>query len=68
MIIKIDKKKSEEWLNNLKRKADEDEKLGDYCFHLACSKCQGTRRDEFGRACIHMISCPCKRCTPIYKI
>jgi hypothetical protein len=38
----------------------------DECLHLACSKCHGTGWDEYGRRCVHMISCPCSRCNPTY--
>lgn len=35
------------------------------CMHLNCSSCNGTgvRNDGLG-TCIHMMSCPCKRCSP----
>lgn len=35
------------------------------CLHLLCPECKGTgqRRDGLG-LCVHMISCPCTRCTP----
>ncbi len=34
------------------------------CLHKQCSECHGTGRKKDGTACIHMISCPCPRCTP----
>lgn len=34
------------------------------CLHDTCQSCKGTGRDELGRACIHHLSCPCRRCTP----
>lgn len=35
------------------------------CMHDNCSRCHGTGIDETTKAvCIHMISCPCERCTP----
>jgi hypothetical protein len=35
------------------------------CLHDNCSSCDGTgvRKDGLG-SCIHMISCPCKKCSP----
>lgn len=35
------------------------------CMHDNCSSCGGTgiRKDGLG-ACIHMISCPCSKCSP----
>lgn len=33
------------------------------CSHKMCEKCGGSGRDKFGRICIHMISCCCKRCS-----
>lgn len=35
------------------------------CLHYNCPTCRGTgvRVDGLG-ACIHMISCPCKKCVP----
>ena len=34
------------------------------CLHLSCSKCHGTGTDSLGNSCIHMISCPCPKCSP----
>lgn len=34
------------------------------CRHNQCPKCHGNGVDEKGMACIHMISCPCPRCSP----
>lgn len=35
------------------------------CMHDSCTKCGGTgiRKDGLG-TCIHMMSCPCPKCTP----
>lgn len=33
------------------------------CMHDACERCHGTGVSAQG-ACVHMISCPCPRCTP----
>jgi hypothetical protein len=37
------------------------------CLHNKCPKCRGTGRDEnTGAICVHMISCPCPKCTPYF--
>lgn len=35
------------------------------CLHDNCSQCDGTgiRKDGLG-SCVHMISCPCPKCSP----
>jgi hypothetical protein len=37
------------------------------CMHDQCSQCKGTgeRKDGLG-VCVHMISCPCPKCSPRY--
>ena len=41
-----------------------DVKAEQTCLHLSCPRCDGTgtRKDGLG-ACVHMISCPCHRCS-----
>lgn len=34
------------------------------CLHDGCPECVGTGRRRDGSMCIHMISCPCPRCSP----
>lgn len=34
------------------------------CMHDACPECLGTGIKINGSTCIHMISCPCPKCTP----
>lgn len=34
------------------------------CLHDNCSSCHGTGRKADGSMCIHMISCPCPKCSP----
>jgi hypothetical protein len=36
------------------------------CLHMSCDQCHGSGRKSDGTTCIHMISCPCPRCSPIY--
>lgn len=32
------------------------------CLHDSCSNCNGKGFDSFGRACVHNLSCQCKKC------
>jgi len=34
------------------------------CLHLSCPQCHGTGRKQDGQLCVHMLSCPCPRCSP----
>jgi hypothetical protein len=34
------------------------------CLHRTCSACHGTGVKRNGTACVHMISCPCRNCSP----
>ncbi len=34
------------------------------CAHDACTQCHGTGIKADGSTCVHMISCPCPKCTP----
>lgn len=34
------------------------------CLHDSCQECHGTGVKKDGSSCIHMISCPCPKCTP----
>lgn len=54
----------DEWFKNVP-KFWVDEKDEQSCLHKTCKCCDGTgvRKDGLGM-CIHMISCPCPRCTP----
>ena len=37
------------------------------CLHDNCSSCGGTGQKKNGLgACIHMISCPCPKCSPVF--
>ena len=36
----------------------------DSCLHKNCPECHGSGVKLNGEICIHMISCPCPRCTP----
>lgn len=35
------------------------------CMHMNCPTCKGTGRGLNG-PCVHMISCPCSRCSPCW--
>jgi hypothetical protein len=49
----------------LPAEAAKDADMAHGCLHRNCATCGGTgqRKDGLG-ACVHMISCPCPRCTP----
>lgn len=34
------------------------------CLHDSCPECVGTGVKHDGSPCIHMISCPCPKCSP----
>jgi hypothetical protein len=34
------------------------------CLHDGCTECNGTGKKKNGQMCVHMISCPCEKCTP----
>ena len=34
------------------------------CLHDGCIECVGTGVRKDGSSCIHMISCPCSKCSP----
>ena len=34
------------------------------CLHDGCPECVGTGIKKDGSSCMHMISCPCPKCTP----
>lgn len=36
------------------------------CMHDQCASCHGTGMKFDGSMCIHMISCPCPKCSPSY--
>lgn len=38
------------------------------CMHEQCPSCVGTGITSTGSPCVHMISCPCPRCTPSYSM
>lgn len=41
-------------------------KSSDGCLHDQCPECTGSGRKRLGGACVHMLSCPCNRCTPTF--
>lgn len=36
------------------------------CLHDNCPECHETGKKDNGFTCIHMISCPCPKCSPQY--
>lgn len=55
------------WHNEFERFCNDKKnyKFSD-CLHDNCRSCNGTgiRKDGLG-ACVHMMSCPCKKCNPV---
>lgn len=37
------------------------------CLHDQCEHCHGTGLREDGTQCVHFISCPCPKCSPLYN-
>lgn len=66
----------QEYMENIRRKqVDHRRKMNEYyerrtqsdqqpCLHNNCDDCRGTGRKFDGTICVHMISCPCPKCTP----
>lgn len=48
-------------MDNNKKKIEEVE-----CLHDKCKECNGTGKRKDGKTCIHVISCLCKKCIPIF--
>jgi len=34
------------------------------CMHDRCPECHGTGKKWNGQMCVHMLSCPCPKCSP----
>lgn len=43
-----------------------ERKKNESCLHDKCPNCKGTGVQFDGTACVHMISCPCSKCSPRY--
>lgn len=60
----------EDYERDLKRRQKEhldhlnDNQSWHPCMHDACPECVGTGIKKDGGSCIHMISCPCPKCSP----
>lgn len=52
--------KEEVWKTSIYK--DEPKK----CLHESCENCCGTGRGQNGQSCVHMLSCPCPKCSPSY--
>lgn len=37
------------------------------CLHENCPQCHGSGVQFNNTPCIHMISCPCPKCTPLFR-
>jgi hypothetical protein len=38
------------------------------CLHNSCQNCKGTGVKQDGTVCVHMISCPCPKCSPTMRV
>lgn len=38
--------------------------MGQQCMHDMCPECIGTGVKHDGSPCVHMLSCPCPKCSP----
>jgi hypothetical protein len=52
------KRRQAEHLDKVRRRHDDRP-----CLHNGCSECHGTGIRSDGTGCIHMISCPCPKCS-----
>lgn len=63
------KRKQKEHLDNVKKYSNPIKKQNNNnwqpCLHDGCPECLGTGIKKDGSICIHHISCPCPKCTPI---
>lgn len=58
----LDKKRQEHIQKQQEYKKKNEEPFQP-CLHECCPDCFGTGRKVDGSSCIHMISCPCPKCT-----
>ena len=56
------KKRQEEHLRSVFQQQD---RFWRPCLHDGCPECHGTGVKLNGGACVHMISCPCPKCSPM---
>ena len=57
------KRKQEEHLKSIH---NQQESYWRPCLHDSCPECVGTGIKRDGSTCVHMISCPCPKCTPMF--
>lgn len=58
------KRRQEEHLRNITRSMGYGDHHWQPCMHENCPECVGTGVKRDGSPCIHMISCPCPKCSP----
>jgi len=58
------KRRQEEHLKNVANKMGYGDNQWQPCMHDNCPECVGTGVRRDGSPCIHMISCPCPKCSP----
>ena len=57
------KRRQKEHLYSIQRQNDANWRP---CLHDQCLECHGTGIKRDGSMCVHGISCPCPKCSPIY--
>ena len=57
------KRRQDQHLRNIQQANDRNWRP---CMHDQCQQCHGTGIKYDGSSCIHMISCPCPKCTPVF--
>lgn len=51
--------------NEFQSRRATDAKAEKKCLHESCGDCHGSGRKQDGRPCVHMLSCPCPKCSPV---
>ncbi len=54
----------EDILKTFRKLTDTPEKTEQVCLHSLCTECHGNGKKKDNTPCIHMLSCPCPKCTP----
>lgn len=58
------RRRQDEHMEEVHRRMNQDQSREVDCLHNQCTECVGTGIRKDGTKCLHMISCPCSRCTP----
>lgn len=50
------------------REIEKNSRIEKPCLHDLCLECHGTGKKADGTICIHHLSCPCPKCTPVFSV